>query len=324
MKIIRKRQEEGGLLPSVVVRLSKKIESPLYYSDYGLRHPLGIFNSSVNEVVTEIEKLCDLLEKIAVTYQGDLIEVIKNHDDILGLQRNLLYSIANHLDNCENIMKCFFQAKKAFRKNREVKEYKKNIQDYSSHVGLLVNKVKHENQMIRPIWMANNTPSQEKWFSPGYYLETAKPDGSLGPNPDLHKADDTGISFYRDIRFHFAHIYIVSSYLDDFTQKIVGTIDEINYSLGKDTRLGKLAMRITNLPKYYFPNERSKSFPVIKFCKGIKGNDKLIVEYPSKKENLPKLKQCTFSIGSMGDGVTKQIKFKLPGIESLRKAKKIQ
>ena len=67
--IFRSSEQRGGLNPKAVETLSCEFTSPLYHLEYQLRHPFGIYNVSINRVISSFE---GLIESLAEARQHDL------------------------------------------------------------------------------------------------------------------------------------------------------------------------------------------------------------------------------------------------------------
>ena len=106
-EIERSSTQLGGVAPAALAILSSKLGSSLYNSHYGLRHPFGIYTVSLEKILGSFEELLKVLER---STNHDLtskkLDVGWDDDLLLGLER-LLYSIMEHFDDCESIIKCF-------------------------------------------------------------------------------------------------------------------------------------------------------------------------------------------------------------------------
>lgn len=106
--IIRLSNQRGGLNPEAVDTLSLEFDSPLYNLEYQLRHPFGIYNVSLNNIFSSFE---NLLLELAFANKQDIQSNksdTKWNEDLLHSLEKLLYALMEHMDDCENIIKCFF------------------------------------------------------------------------------------------------------------------------------------------------------------------------------------------------------------------------
>src|SRR5258706_418102 len=131
--------QNGGLVPEVKQLLLSDIQGSLYNTVHKLRHPLAIYNVSYSTVLNCFGKtITKLLQSIK---ERTFLIKSKNDGDrslienLLDDQRDLLYALMEHLDDCDNILACFFPSKEIRNKNTYVKHYKKVTEEYRNHIG---------------------------------------------------------------------------------------------------------------------------------------------------------------------------------------------
>ena len=255
--IFRSSEQRGGLSPEAVEILSCEFTAPLYYLDYQLRHPFGIYNVSLNQVISSFE---GLIESLSSAKQHDLNSKKldrKWDEELLQNLEKLLYSLMEHMDDCENIIQCFFpHGTKIFRES-SVKTYHSVVDSYRTHIGKVVNHLKHRQGRLRSFGMlVDNIPHL------GYFVEGISEDGSLGPAPHIHSNGTTAFSYARDIRFHLYNLYYVSVKLSEAIEAISSpdknkTVFQLE---NKNTGLGKIIKSIAELPTIIFIDELQKDF----------------------------------------------------------------
>ena len=67
--IERNTSQRAGLLPPAIEVLSANIQSPIFSSEYGLRHPFAIYSVTLNRILKAFEKL---LEQLDIASNHDL------------------------------------------------------------------------------------------------------------------------------------------------------------------------------------------------------------------------------------------------------------
>lgn len=258
--IIRLSTQRGSLNPEAVETLSLEFNLPLHHLEYKLRHPFGIYNVSLGNIFAAFE---NLLLALAYASEQDIQSnksASKWSEDLLSSLEKLLYSLMEHMDDCENIIKCFFPVGTKLNQESSVRDYQSSVNSYRTHIGKVVNHLKHNQGRLRSFGMIiDNVPHL------GYFVEGLSEDGSLGPAPHIHSGSSTAFSYARDIRFHMYHLYYVSAKLSDTISAIsIPDKDKIIHQIGDNsTSLEKILYKITQLPMVVFPDEIKKDFPLI-------------------------------------------------------------
>lgn len=257
--IIRSSNQRGGLNPDAVETLSASFTSRLYHANYHLRHPFGIYNVSLNKILSSFE---DVLEALSSATQHDLrsnkLDPKWDKNLLYNLEK-LLYTLMEHMDDCESILQCFFPQGTKLNRETVVKAYQSSIDSYRTHVGKVVNHLKHKQGRLRTIGMfVADVPHL------GYFVEGLADDGSLGPAPNIHSNGSTALSYSRDIRFHLHGMYYVSSKLSQAVETIA-PLNKNNPSYqitDTNARLERIISCIAGLPMIVFPDELRKDFPL--------------------------------------------------------------
>ncbi len=258
-EIERSSNQLGGVAPAALAILSSKFGSRLYNSDYGLRHPFGIYTVSLEKVLGSFEELLEVLEKSA---NHDLtskkLDVGWDDDLLLGLER-LLYSIMEHFDDCESIIKSFLAPGSKHGEVPEVGGYSNAIDAYRTHIGKVVNHIKHKQGRIRSIALYDEIAPHL-----GYFVEGPSEDESLGPAPLIHPGGNTAFSYARDLRLHMHGLYYTSQQLAKAVASLGAVEDSSSeFELSDDGRFKALASQIQQLDMVVFPDELNKNFPVV-------------------------------------------------------------
>ncbi len=308
IEIILKKPEHSDILPNIFSLLNSIDESKLYHKQYeGLRHPLGIYNISFYNVVS---KISDFLAELDVIEKNRPFLDKKSsdwHKKLLTYLDQMLDALIEHMDDCENIIKCFCE--KGSKTLKNVKEnYDKKIKSYRDHLGKIVNKIKHEHARLRIICGYNNLD-----ICLGYFVEGVVSDETLGPHPHIHKGSNSAFSFNRDLALHICGIYMISSALSETIAEITQINPKkflVKNAIDTDNWLSILR-KISARPLTFFEAEVSKDLPFIKVVVSPNGFiDKMLISYPSNRIVKPKAFYGQFTVLFQGDGVSTA--FKLP------------
>jgi hypothetical protein len=168
----------------------------------------------------------------------------------------------------------------------------------------LVNAVKHNQGRLRGVLIYD-----DHVVVPGFYVETA-PDGIVGPDKNIHDGGETAISFYRDIRYHYAEFYLVSDALACAVSAIIGeSAEDIAEDKEEPIDIG-VAERIVALPETCFLNEVGKHEPLLRIFHGDRGAPEIVIGHGPPSWRFKALLDFEIHVQFEGDGVTKS--FKLP------------
>lgn len=259
--IIRLSNQRGGLNPEAVETLSSEITQPLYHLDYQLRHPFGIYNISLENVFTSFKNLLVDLDFASKQDLQSKNSDTKWSDDLLRSLEKLLYALMEHMDDCDNIIKCFYPPGTKLNQESSYKNYQSAIYVYRTHIGKVVNHLKHNQGRLRSFGMIIDGVSHL-----GYFVEGLSDDGSIGPAQHIHSDGATAFSYARDIRFHLFYLYFVSKQLSKAISAIVNPdMNKVAYQLGdKNATIEPMLVKITQLPMVVFIDEVQKEFPLLK------------------------------------------------------------
>jgi hypothetical protein len=191
MIIKRSLECDGNVKPEVYNFLKHLPQEVLHHSSYNYIHPFGIYNRSFkpiingfSEVLKELNKVEDEIEP----FKADNKFVGFESSNLLRAQKELLYSIQSHIDDCYHILKAttaypnMDEFNSRIRRsmgrspyqwlihtNPTVFDFKDNIQEYKSFIDVIVNKLKHEHRRLRDIIYISNFEKRV-----GYFVEGSK------------------------------------------------------------------------------------------------------------------------------------------------------
>lgn len=221
----------------------------------------------------------------------------------------LLYSLFEQLDDCDNILKCCFPKGQQLAKNPHFREFKREIEPYRDSIGRIVNRMKHNQARLRSVVFYG-----DEWASPGYFVETVCSDGVIGPDPCIHPGGNTAFSYARDLRHHFAWLYVISRSLAKAVMAIMGKPTRIIVeSANEDDGIARIAARLSLLPRIVYPDEESKGYPAVVYGEKGKLREILLALLPPFLAPIPPPSKFTVSTSYYGDGISRSFRFPYMG-----------
>jgi len=313
MKIERKTYRDGNLYPEAFNYLKSLPENIDYYQAHIERHPLSIYDLSIQRVMKALAEILDEIERI----NHALFDAEGRLDYSLAklpiLQKELLEALMAHIDDCYRILKVLHPYDSSNQvkfndkwldkaKNPAKKDFENNIKDYKNLLSPIVNKIKHNGGQLRSIVIYSRDrrivtkPIRKKiQIFPrdarivGYFLEGVHPNGNIGPDIEIHPNGKSAISLNRDLRYHFANLYRIGRHLKKAIVKTVRHVETIDLPYPGSIRhtscqydLESIAEKISNLPSLFYQNEFDKETPDIQFYRNPKDTE-LILETPGPR-----------------------------------------
>lgn len=230
--IVRSVQHDGTLAPSALNYLGEIPQRYLHLNSHARRHPLGIYNVSLEQLEKDFSRLLvehlDTLQflKRNVGIDGTLIKdnFTTGYNDLLEAQKNLIHSLRAHIDDCYSVLASLVdpanqQANTASitftdRWLKAVKlpslgVFNDAISFYKNeYLAPLVNGLKHRQCRLRGLFFYKYSDVRL-----GYYMEEPDVDGIPGPSPNVHKDRNSAFSFQRDIIYNLYSVYSISEAL---------------------------------------------------------------------------------------------------------------
>src|SRR5688572_14715093 len=159
-------------------------DSDLYFSKRGYRHPLGIYNVSISRIVdrankfaTELHSFFSRTKTLKDSHADGAMAAIEDKLEML------VYAIAEHVDDCETILKTFFKTDHEFSKSRSVRRFKDAMKLVRRDTSVLANAIKHNHQRVR-FFDSEFFFVGEEIVLLGFFLEKFV-DGGLRPDPNF-------------------------------------------------------------------------------------------------------------------------------------------
>lgn len=216
-KTLRIDITEQSLYPDVLRLLKRIPASNLFHTRYPFRHPAAIYVLSLIQLAGDFNRLLNDYAAIRSS-QGKLGTL---NEQIERSQRILIYSIREHLDDCQMILLCLIDPNAVASQGKspddilkaagltEQKIFWGGVHNYvDSYLGPLVNKLKHSQGRFRTVVF--ECPGGD--LRTGFYLEEVTDAGIAQPSLKLHKGN-SAFSYARDIRSNLALIFRASASL---------------------------------------------------------------------------------------------------------------
>jgi hypothetical protein len=313
MKLERKTHRDGNLHPEAFNCLNLLPESFTYHKEHIERHPFSIYSRSIQKVMQSFHAVLDEIDQISTALfnaDGHLDYPLEKLPD---LQKELLYALQSHIDDCYRVLKVIYPFNRDIKtkfveswldkvKHPGYKIFNPQINSYKNTFAPIVNKIKHNGGELRPIILYSMgrsivTRTLEKGIQTfpkniriaGYFVEGMQPNEHIGPDCEIHPDGITAISLNRDLRYHFASLYLVGHHLN---AAIIRTVRDLHKEelprngTVNDTisqyNIESIAERVSKLSPLFFENEFSQKTPDIKFHRH-NGNADLILEVPGSQ-----------------------------------------
>lgn len=296
MRIARSKKQNGTLAPSAVNYLGHIPDDFYFINQHARRSPLGIYNVSIEQLVTNFSDLLDeyFQARVFIRENGKkLPDGEEYYVRLLRAQKELIYSLQAHIDDCYGILASLVDPAIVTGNLARIRftdrwldaigyptldHFKKSISEYrDSYLGHLVNGLKHRQNRLRGVFFCDAIEARL-----GYYLEEPDTHGIPGPSFNLHEDGNSAFSFAKDILFNLYHVYYVSEIL---VEAIIGALQHYHsFTLSHQAVSSKdkwleIFSRAIRIQPEVFPNELDKPYP---YCSFTEDNDDqaVVLMYP--------------------------------------------
>lgn len=289
--------------PSVGWILHSLPVEQIHHHRLRLRHPAGIYSLSLTRIAARFRSVLDELDTLRTDYasNGKIPDVVVLADRV----ESLLYCLVEHLEDCKNVLRILFASERSADKSPHYSHFDKEILSYRRRLGEIVNSIKHRTGRICGVILHNRS-----LFVPGYYVESAIDATSVGPDTNLHNGGDTAISLFRDLKYHFVHVYLIAHHLQNAVQSIWNSPLEPEFLKPKSEKLEflELARRLILLPDVVYYDERLLPYPRIRI--GTLGDqvNRLTLAFAHPDQSLRTFDDYQIRVSFQGDSFTKTIK----------------
>lgn len=270
----------------------------LHHEARNARHPLAAYNLSITAVCTRLVSLMEMHRKLSEAKPFRDTKNLNWDLPLVDAIDHVLDSMMEHLDICNGIIRSLYPPNEESTYKIAIRDFKRAVEPYRRHIGLVVNHLKHAQGQIRIVvfdWPEDSVL--------GYFIEATMPGGGVGPHPELHPNRDTAFSLSRDIRFHICSLFGIGLRLAAFLRDRIPDFSESAVSSATEpaTKLKQALLLCSQLPDVFYPDEVMLPMPMV----AIMG-EKVLLQFPArfaKPHRLPATAQLSIFFG--GDGVTR-------------------
>lgn len=227
MKIVRSILQDGNFAPVAVNYLGNIPDTMSFHEKHGLRHPFSIYHVSLRAVTEGFTHVLEEYNNEIKNYSAGTD--VKFFKKLLGAQRNLLYTLREHIDDCYSVFKALVDPAHVTKKIvfadkylqaakfKELDKFNNSIESYKKdYLSPLVNSLKHSHARLQGFYC--HGPSHIRL---GYYLEEMGKDTVVGPSTRVHKDGNSAFSFSRDLTLNLFNVYYISGQLVDSVQRFL-------------------------------------------------------------------------------------------------------
>jgi hypothetical protein len=314
--IHRRSQETAGIAPEAIAALTATYDRPFHNDVHALRAPIGIYNVSLGNLLPRFESVLSAIESV-LNNRPFLDRAAYTWDEpFLDAYRILLYSLPEHLEDCRAILKTLFPDSKSCAADYTARAYVKAVEPYRRSVARIVNHMKHKHGRLHSVVSHVGTTVVLE-----YFVDGVGPDGAIGPAREVHPDGQSAINVWHDLRFHFAHIYIVSYHLSRAVEAIMGEgvdTDPVNKPL--EDRLADLASRLSRLPLLLDSDRLDEPLAAVHLKRFADDARTIRICYPEPGVVFEELTAPMLTTARLvGDGVTRSFSF--PYMRKMREAR---
>ncbi|WP_137045633.1 hypothetical protein [Pseudolabrys sp. FHR47] len=286
MPLLIRKDGPGGLLPPIASILNR-LQGPLFNAEWGLQHPLAIFNRRWTTFEQSLVAVLDALDGWHSPRAND-----ETSEHLLKSQKNLLYDATELIEDFEKNMLRAVLSRETYGKNRF--SLSKGLRN---HVVVQCNKMKHAHAYLGFV-------EARYQFAkiPGYSVFSLTEPDTLGPEKNIHQQREA-FSFSIELRKIVSNVYLLA---DEVTQEIIkhATLSHTEPDNKISDRTSDILRRVNDLPRLAFPSERPAHMPIYHF-------DGTTLEIDDKGGEIHHASgNSTISASHVGDGVTKR--FRVP------------
>jgi hypothetical protein len=287
MRIARRTEVHGSLLPAAVCAIDAIPPQYLHHERHQLLHPKSAYGTSIRLLTAQWTKTFDDLSVLRTRYFADQDDMFLM--DVAASYSALLHKLNEHFDACYSVLRSLsptVESKPALVHSQHLervrlvgwRQFRDSTRNYrESHLGLIVNSLKHSQGELCPLYFHSISD-----FRPGYFLRGLLPGGVRGPDPRLHRGGNSAISFSRDMLIHLWWLYRTSDLLVgavaaflDATYK--HTLAPHPFSL-PEVQWSNVVQNCASLSPDFFPDEWNLPYPRVIYRANP---EEFSIEFPS-------------------------------------------
>ncbi len=268
-----------ALYPNVAELLRALPSDVLFHSEYPFRHPAAIYLLSLSQLASDFKRLLAdySASRSSMKRSSELAEQLAQS------QRILIYSLREHLDDCQMILMCFIDPTALSLKGkppdevlkaaslREQKLFWQGVHNYAdTYLMPFVNALKHSQGRFRTVTFECSAVD----VRPGFYLGEVDKKSIAQPAIKQH-GGNSAFSYARDIRNNMPLVFRAAESLEAAVKAILRrhnkplpvALESARLSSGLWTEVCK---QVADLDKGVFPQEQKQRF--VRFFLDPQGN----------------------------------------------------
>ncbi len=320
MKITRNFDVDGTLGPLALNYLAAVPEQHVFFRQQQLRHPVSIYNFSLDKLAKAFFAVLDDYARDTVRLSAEPTGGFELKS-LLEAQEHLLRCLQEHLDDCYLILKTLIDPATAKGKSVFADQYIKESRlpgakafmestaDYKLSLRI-ANKLKHNQGRLRGFGIY---PGDSVRL--GYFLEEPDAAGVIGPSPEIHP-DQGAFSFARDLKWRFFLVYSLSENLVKAVERALMGLHQFRLERAAPTQKegddwNRLVTMVSKIERAIFPKEQDASMASVRLSENGR---ELSIVFPDRIRVIdPALRGRTRAVVStVGDGFSRQFKLPLP------------
>lgn len=221
----------------------------------GLRHPASVYTQSLLRLVERLNGAIDAFLALNAPY--DASDVDRLNKSLVRTLEDLVYSAAEHFEDCQNIAKIVVGGLPEKARDRALRDFVATIRDAREFSARQANAIKHSQGRVRLLEF--NDPIRRII---GFFIEGVDADGSVGPSMAVHGNTHTAFSVGRSLR------YLVASFV--YLSQAIASFVRLNLKLTSPERHAGLGVlldifdRIADLDNSVFPDEGDTTCPAFR------------------------------------------------------------
>jgi hypothetical protein len=316
MLLYRRSGETAGIAPEAVAALSAEYGRPTHHLERGFRAPSAAYGVSLGALLPRFEAALSAVEAVLTGRPFEDRPNLRWDETYLEAYRLLLYALAEHLQDCRNILDTLFPLGTRLSDASAAIAYTKAVEPYRRRIAPIVNHMKHKQGRMHSVISRGGAHVLLE-----YFVDGVGTDGTIGPAIEVHPDGQSAIDVWTDLRFHFAHVYILSFHLSRATESIMGEgVDIEQESQVSEDGLASLANRIMRLPLFLTPDAVAPPLAAVHLRTWSDGSRRLRISYPEAGVILGELSEPMLTTARLvGDGVSRTFAF--PYMRKAREAR---
>ena len=286
MDIYRSLKDHGTLAPLALNYLPEIPSEYLFVHEHARRHPLGIYNVSVDQLEKAFDRVLscclDCVEYLRsnIRLDGEIQNdnLNEGYNDLLDAQKNLIHSLRSHIDDCYAVLATLVDPTSLSNDLSRIKftdrwlkaakfggydSFSNAISSFrDDYLGPLVNGIKHRQCRLRGLFFY-------KYFDVrlGYYIEDPDIDGVPGPSPKVHRDRNSAFSFAKHLRVNLYHVYYTSEALSRALKISLMNMHSFdlkpNQTGSRSEAWENIFRQLSKLPLRVFPNELEENIALV-------------------------------------------------------------